>query len=163
MKMFDVEVSRKPVQSCVIRVEAVSGAEAEEKALATAGDQEYNTSTVQFEVAIATEVSDTLDAGSQLTERNPISAANINAGECSHDNKNDEPSRMTDGSCARCGKPNVFLARRESKSTTSILGREEIEGLAIQASVDNLTLLTPYALQRLEVFANLVLKRNQLN
>ena len=29
MKMFDVEVSRKPVQSCVIRVEAASGAEAD--------------------------------------------------------------------------------------------------------------------------------------
>ena len=53
-KIFDVTIIRIPNQSCMLRVSADTRDEAETKAMAVAGDQDYTTTSVRFEVDAAT-------------------------------------------------------------------------------------------------------------
>ncbi len=55
MKQFEIVICRIPTQHCVIRLAASTREEAEQRAIAIAGDQDFQTSDVDYQIQSVTE------------------------------------------------------------------------------------------------------------
>lgn len=100
---WDVGLKRVPVQSCDVRVVALTQGEAETMALAIAGDQEYTTATVEFEIDTVRVVGN--DQPNERTETNQFENRYV-CPNCKTE-WHDVWSSMCDDDCPKCGTRHI--------------------------------------------------------
>lgn len=181
MKPFTVALSRIPTQHCLIRLAASTQEEAEQRAIAIAGDQDFQTSDVDYQIESVTEI---VGGGDESDGAHFSPVTPLESWTALH-----TVLAMADAHVADI-ESGISEGLYESKSNSDLVAKQAaiktvreqwpvvathdptvhspptdfwavIEQIARETDVDNVCELTPYALQRLEAFGNLFCRELQ--